>query len=111
LRLQTRTYLLAHGANPDAMSEDDFNAVMVAINDGFIGNKIVLNTLGLLTTGVFNYIRGANSKAYSLQDIIGLAYDYIYRPMTDEQKAEEANQRLLMFMQMAPGAEGKLKNV
>lgn len=99
--------MLAHGGNPDAMSEDDFNLVMVAINDGFIGNKILLNTIGLLTTGVFNYIRNANSKSYSLQDIIGLAYDYIYRPMTDEQKAEEANQRLLTFMQMMPGAQGK----
>jgi hypothetical protein len=45
-----------------------------------------------------------------LQSVIGLAYDYIYRPLTDEQKAEETNQRLLMFMQMMPGAEGKLKN-
>jgi hypothetical protein len=110
LRLQTRAYLLAHGSNPDAMSEDDFNLVMVAINDGFIGNKVVLNTLGLLTTGVFNYIRSMNSQAYTLQNVIGLAYDYIYRPLTDEQKAEETNQRLLMFMQMMPGAEGKLKN-
>lgn len=89
------------------MSEDDFNLVMVAINDGFIGNKNLLNTLGLLTTGVFNYIRSNNSKAYSLQDVIGLAYDYIYRPMTEEQKAEEANKRLLTFMQMMPGAQGK----
>lgn len=89
------------------MSEDDFNAVMIAINDGFIGNKVVLNILGLLTTGVFNYIRGASSKAYTLNEILGLTYDYIYRPMTDQEKAEEANQRLLTFMQMAPGAEGK----
>lgn len=110
MRLQTRAYLLAHGSDPDAMSEDDFNLVMVAINDGFIGNKVVLNTLGLLTTGVFNYIRNMNSQAYTLQNVIGLAYDYIYRPLTDEQKAEETNQRLLMFMQMMPGAEGKLKN-
>jgi hypothetical protein len=107
LRLQTRTYLLAHGGNPDAMSEDDFSAVMIALNDGFIGNKVLLNTLGLLTTGVFNYIRGANSKAYVLSEILGLSYDYIYKPMTDKQKAEEANQRLLMFMQMSPGAQGK----
>lgn len=110
MRLQTRAYLLAHGSDPDAMSEDDFNLVAVAINDGFIGNKVVLNTLGLLTTGVFNYIRSMNSQAYTLQNVIGLAYDYIYRPLTDEQKAEETNQRLLMFMQMMPGAEGKLKN-
>ena len=111
MRLQTRAYLLAHGGDPDAMSEDDLNAVMIAINDGFIGNKVLLNTLGLLTTGVFNYIRSGNTKAYTLNEILGLSYDYIYRPLTDEQKAEEANQRLLTFMQMAPGAEGKFKNV
>lgn len=111
MRLQTRAYLLAHGGNPDAMSENDFNAVMIAINDGFIGNKVILNTLGLLTTGVFNYIRGSNSKAYTLNEILGLAYDYIYRPMTDEEKANQANERLLTFMQMAPGAEGKFKSV
>jgi len=111
LRLQTRAYILAHGGDPDAMSEDDFSAVMIALNDGFIGNKVILNTLGLLTTGVFNYIRSGNAKAYTLSEILGLSYDYIYRPMTDEQKAHEANQRLLTFMQMAPGAEGKFKNV
>lgn len=107
MRLQTRAYLLAHGANPDAMSESDFNLVMVAINDGFIGNKVLLNTVGLLTTGAFNYIRGANSKAYSLQEIMGLAYDYVYKPMTDEQKANATNKKLLAFMQMMPGSEGR----
>lgn len=99
--------MLAHGGDPDAMSENDFNAVMIGINDGFIGNKVILNTLGLLTTGVFNYIRGGNSKAYSLSEILGLSYEYIYRPLTEKQKAEEANKRLLLFMQMMPGAEGK----
>ena len=107
MRLQTRAYLLAHGADPDAMSEDDFNLVMISINDGFIGNKNILNTLGLLTTGVFNYIRGANAKAYTLQEIIGLAYDYVYRPLTDEEKANAVNKKLLEFMQMMPGAEGR----
>lgn len=89
------------------MSEDDFQLVSVALNDGFIGNKVLLNTLGLLTTGVFNYIRSQNAGAYSLQDIIGLAYDYVYRPMTDEQKANAANKKLLAFMQMMPGSEGR----
>ena len=91
------------------MSEDDFQLVSVALNDGFIGNKVILNTLGLLTTGVFNYIRSENKNAYSLQDIMGLAYDYVYRPMTDEQKANAANEKLLAFMQMMPGSEGRFK--
>jgi hypothetical protein len=65
--------VLAHGGDPDAMSEDDFSSIMIALNDGFIGNKVLLNTLGLLTTGVFNYIRGGNAKAYTLNEIICLS--------------------------------------
>ena len=108
MRLQARAYMLAHGANPDAMSEDDFQLVMVALNDGFIGNKKVLNTLGYLTTGVFNYIRGANSPAYSLENILGLVHDYIYRPLTDDEKREHASNSLLTFISIAPGAKDHL---
>ncbi len=102
MRQQTRTYLLAHGANPDAMSEEDFMSVMVALNDGYIGNKAVLNVLGALTCGVFNYIRSKNAPAYKLRGILGIAYDYLYRPLTDEEKRQQANDQLIAFMQMAP---------
>jgi len=90
------------------MSEPDFQSVMVALNDGFIGNKGILNTLGYLTTGVFNYMRTANSPAYSLQSIIGVAYDYIYRPLSAEEKQSQVNQKLLAFMSISPGARDKL---
>ena len=105
MRQQTRAYILAHGGNPDAMSEDDFNSIMVCLNDGFIGNKQILNSIGSLTAGVFNYIRGKNQSAYRLQNIIGLAYDYIYPPKTEQQKKDEANSGLLAFISMMPGAE------
>ena len=110
MRLQTRAYVLAHGGDPDAMSEDDFRMVMVSYADGIIGNKKLLSTLGSLTAGVFNYLRSEKSKSYSLQDIIGTAYEYIYPPMTDEQKQHDANQRLKQFMQSRPGAEGVFKD-
>lgn len=110
MRLQTRAYVLAHGGDPDAMSEEDFRMIMVSYADGIIGNKKILSTLGSLTAGVFNYLRAEKSKAYSLQDIIGSAHEYIYPPMTDEQKQFEVDQRLKQFMQSRPGAEGMFKD-
>ena len=100
---------MAHGGNPDAMSEEDFRAIMVSYADGLIGNKKLISTIGSLTAGVFNYLRSDNSKAYGLEDIIGSAHDYIYPPLTDEQKQHELNQRLKTFMQSRPGAEAFLK--
>lgn len=110
MRLQARAYILAHGGNPDAMGEDDYHLVMVALNDGLFGNKNLLNTMGSLTAGVFNYIRSANSQAYKLKDIIGSSYDYIYKPLTEEQKEADKNEKLLTFMLMMPNANEKLKN-
>lgn len=104
MRLQARAYMLAHGANPDAMSEDDYELVMVALNDGLFGNKSLLNVNGALTTGVFNYIRSQNASAYTLKDVIGIMHDYIYKPLTEAEKKELANQQLLAFMAMKPGS-------
>lgn len=102
--------MLAHGSNPDAMSEDDYELVMVALNDGLFGNKSLINVNGALTTGVFNYIRNVNSKAYNLQDVIGIMHDYIYKPLTEKEKKELANQRLLAFMSMKADAPDLLKS-
>lgn len=102
--------MLAHGGNPDSVSEDDFQLVMIALNDGLIGNKTILTTMGSLTTGVFNYIRESGAKAYELKQILGLTYDYIYRPLSDEEKRDETNQRLLSFLQMMPNADKQFKN-
>lgn len=101
--------MLAHGANPDVMSEDDYELVMVALNDGLIGNKSLIGINGALTAGVFNYLRTQNAKAYTLQDIIGIMHDYIYRPMTEEEKKQLANERLLSFMSMKPDVPDLLK--
>jgi len=109
LRQQTRAYIFAHGGNPDAMGEDDFRSVMIAYADGIIGNKAVLNAIGSLTAGVFNYLRSEKSKTYSLQDILGTAYDYIYPPPTDEQKQHDVNEKLKMFILSRPGAEAYIK--
>lgn len=109
MRLQTRAYMLAHGANPDAMTEEDFELVMVALNDGLIGNKAVINTLGYLTTAVFNYMRSQNTPAYTLHNVLGIMHDYIYKPLSDEEKRQAASQQLLAFMSMGSGAPELLK--
>lgn len=101
--------MLAHGANPDAMSEDDYELVMVALNDGLIGNKALINVNGALTTGIFNYIRSQNAKSYTLQDVLGIMHDYIYKPLTKDEKKQLTNERLLSFLSMKPDVPDLLK--
>lgn len=101
--------MLAHGANPDAMSETDYELVMVALNDGLVGNKALLNVMGSLTTGVFNYIRNASAKAYELSDILGVMHKYIYRPLTEEEQQNAVNENLLTFMLLNPNSQNYLK--
>lgn len=72
--------------------------------DGLIGNRGTLEVLGALTAGIYNYLRAEGQKAYKLQDIIPRAYDYIYPPLTEQEKKEQVNQSLLAFMRAAPGA-------
>lgn len=65
-----------------------------------IGNAGILESLGNLTAGVYNYIRAANSKAYKLKDIIPKAYDYIYPPQDNTTSPSET---LLSYMIQAKG--------
>ena len=71
--------------------------------DGVLGNKGIINLLGSLTNGVFNYIRPSSSPAYKLANIIGNAYDYLYPPLSAEELKQQANEQLLAFMTQAPG--------
>ena len=68
-----------------------------------IGNISILETLGNLTAGVYNYMR-SKGKGYSLQDIIPNAYDYMYPPKTEQEKKEIASQQLLSYILMSPNA-------
>lgn len=72
--------------------------------DGVIGNKGILEVLGSLTGAVYNYMRSENQRAFNLQDIIPRAYDYIYPPLSAEQKARQASEALKQFMKIAPNA-------
>ena len=71
--------------------------------DGLLGNRAIIELLGTLTNGVFNYMRADKSPPYKLVNILGSAYDYIFPPMTEEQKRQQANEQLLTFMSQAPG--------
>ena len=72
--------------------------------DGIIGNQKVIELLGTLIAGVFNYIRDpSKSTPYKLSDVIGTAYDYIYPPLPPEAKEEAVQAGLMAFMSQAPG--------
>jgi hypothetical protein len=67
-----------------------------------VGNYGVLTQLATLTNGVFNYMRTANSAPYKLANILGSAYDYIYPPMSEQDKKESVNNSLLAYVTQAP---------
>ena len=71
--------------------------------DGMLGNRTIIELLGTLIAGVFNYIRPSNSPAYKIQSVIGGSYEYIFPPLTKEQKKEQVNNSLLAFLTQAPG--------
>jgi len=58
---------------------------------------------------VFNYIRSQNAQAYTLKDVLGIMHEYIYRPLTDEEKRNLVNEQLLTFMATKPDVPDLLK--
>lgn len=67
-------------------------------SDGVIGNHGVIEVLGGLTAGIYNYFRTKETKPFKLKDIIPKAYDYIYRPLTPEEEQNKTQDTLKMFM-------------
>ena len=100
MRLQAKAYCLAHGQDPDNLNEEDFRQICVMYADGIIGNRRIIETLGNLTAGVYNYMRSNNHKVYTLRDIIGRSYDYLYPP---QDNTESVNNALLTFVSQAKG--------
>lgn len=74
------------------------------LNDGMLGNKAILLALSSLTTGNLNSKIKKESKPYRMEDILPSTHDYIVPPMTDEEKAKDAQSKLLAFARMAPNA-------
>jgi hypothetical protein len=82
----------------DAIDEATMNEIIVMYADGAIGNYGLLQALGSLTAGVFNYMRPANTNSYDLKSVLGSAYGYLY-----PEKILNANEALLTFMTQAQG--------
>lgn len=74
-----------------------------------IGNKALLLALSSLTTGNLNSKMQKTAKPFRMEDVLPSTHDYIVPPLSDEQKREQTNQRLLTFVAMKPGSETFLK--
>ena len=87
-----------------ALDEVTMLRIQALYGDGIIGNQKMIELLGTLIAGVFNYIRDpAKTTPYQLANIIGSAYDYIYPPLPPEVKKQQVSNNLLGFMSQAPG--------
>ncbi len=72
--------------------------------DGIIGNFGLLQILGSHTAGVFNSLLPKGKQPYKLQDIIPIQYEYLYPPLTEQDKRDLANKSLLNFVKSKPNA-------
>jgi hypothetical protein len=100
--------MVFNGHTPESISEIDdltMTNIQTMYADGLIGNYGLLTQIATLTNGVFNYMRQSNSPPYKLVNILGSAYDYIYPPLTEEQKKASVNDGLIGFMSQAQGFE------
>jgi len=86
------------------VDEETFNDICVMYHDGAIGNMGLLEVLGTLTAGQFNKMLPKTAKAYTLRDIIPQAYDYLYPPLTEQDKKAQVSKQLLAFAMMSPDA-------
>lgn len=71
--------------------------------DGVIGTHKTIELLSTLINGVFNYMRPAGAPPYQLGKIMGSSYDYLYPPLSPEQKKQAVSDSLMAFMSQAPG--------
>lgn len=100
--------MTAHGADPNSVDEETFGDICIMYNDGIIGNLGLLEVLGSLTAGQFNKMLPKGSSPYKLQSIIPSAYDYLYPPLSEQDKKAQVSKNLLAFAMMAPNAPSVL---
>jgi len=103
--------LTAHGTDPALVDEETFSDIAVMYHAGLIGNIGLLEVLGNLTAGQFNKMLPKGKTGYKLRDIIPNTYDYIYPPLSEQDKKQQVNQSLLAFALMSPGAPSVLTKV
>ena len=100
--------LTANGTDPDSIDEERFTDICIMYVHGLIGNRGMMEVLGSLTGAIYNYMRSENQAAFKLQDIIPKTYNYLYPPLTEQQKADQANEALQNYMKAAPNAPKKI---
>jgi hypothetical protein len=106
--------MVFNGHTPEsvnAINEETFAQIQTMYADGVLGNQKTINLLGLLVTGIFNYLKAPSSSAYELKNVIGRSHDYIFPPMPEEEKKLSVNSNLLAFMSQAPGFDSNLFGV
>jgi len=106
--------MVFNGHTPEsinAINEETFAQIQTMYADGVLGNQRTITLLGLLVTGVFNYLKAPASSAYELKTIIGRSHDYIFPPASEEEKKSGVNSNLLAFMSQAPGFDSNLFGV
>jgi hypothetical protein len=96
--------MYAHGADPEKIDEVTFRQIVAMYSDGLIGNQGVLEMLGNLTAGVYNYLRPQGKPPYKLKDLLPRAYNYIYPPQDTTNNPSDS---LLAYMAQAKGFETK----
>ena len=101
---QAIAYLTAHGTDPDEIDEESFSDICVMYSNGVIGNLGILEVLGTLTAGQFNKMLPKTAVPYKLSDIIPQAYDYLYPPLSEQDKKKQVNSSLLAFAASQKGA-------
>ena len=99
---------MAHGGNPNIIDENTFREICIMYNDGLIGNMGILEVLGNLTAGVYNYMRSTGQSPYRLQDIIKRSYKYLF----PQDNTTDPSDTLLLFLSQAPDFKmDRFKNV
>jgi hypothetical protein len=83
--------------------------IEIMLSDGMIGNKATLLALSSLTTGNLNSKIQKTAKPFEMKDVLPSTHEYIVPPLTEQEKREQVNNRLLSFLAMKPGSEAFLK--
>ena len=105
--MQVECELIFNGHSKETIERIDVETltrIQTMYADGLLGNRGILNALGALTAGVFNYIRPPNAPAYKLDSIIGRAHDYLFPPLSDSEKRQQVNNALMSYVKRQPGA-------
>jgi hypothetical protein len=106
--------MIFNGQTPESISaldETTMLQIQTMYADGMLGNGGVINLLGTLVNGVFNYIRPKNTSPYQKTSILGTTHDYIYPPLSQVESADSVNNSLLAFISQAPGFTRELFEV